>query len=355
MPTWTTASITNPNVILSMFDINAQFEVIIDSTMGSVTIAESTYDNTVTANEGFIIEGVTVRNDSGTFFDFLISADGKTATLDNHIVDYVFTPYITTEIPVPPSNVTGFNHVYLVDGTILTEISKIRFGSSTETIDLGEYIINVLELPFPISPDIKGIDSKIEFGPNIVETTAIALNNDELNISLGEIIIPNKYSNSYDYLNTNVFLHLPFSDKIELDVNYSIGEIIKLNYIVNLYTGETTINIISSKLNDEAIYSEKIKIGKNIPFVKKQGGVYGTSNQINLTALNNQVFNPFIEVIRNKPHEINSVFNTDMLKQTKLINEIGFIGVSNVILNTEATLQEKNNIVSLLKSGVFIK
>lgn len=315
---------------------------------------------TLNTNEGFVFDSVDSWSNAGDYLEFSISTDKKIATLEID-VNFSSLDIIVNTVasqPEPPENsdgVTGFNHLYLVDKTILKSISKERFGVSNgeNVVDLGQYIINVLELPFEIDNSIKGLKTPIKLGKHLLETEAIELIDDEININLGKIYVPNKYNNVYDYVNTDIYLHLPFSEKLKLDVEYVINETIGINYIIDLYSGETTINITSSKIGGNIIHSQKIKIGRNIPFIRKSGDVTGDIIQNN--GLNNKIYKPFIEVIRNKPYEMDNPFNDDILVKTNLIHEKGYVIVENIILNTIASLEEKERILTVLKRGVYIK
>ena len=362
----TDVSINNGDVVLTLVSTDYTYvveygqptSVVTSTTDASGFPVDISYDLTLNAETGFLIESVSMIDSAGFPVSFIVSEDGSTAYHNNFdgLSNYNngVTIEIVTTVKQPPSGVSGFNHLYLVNKEILNNLSNERFLDSGDVVDLGIYMINVLEIPFKINDELIGLETQIKLGNYLLSTKAIEILNDEVIFDVGNIIVPSKYYNSYDYMNTNVYLHLPFSKIIELDINYSISQTINIKYVVDLYSGDTTININSTKLNGEIILNESVKIGRNIPFVSQNNN--GVTGDISINnGVNNKIYNAFIEVIRNKPHEINSVFNTDMLKQTTLINESGFIGVNNVILNTEASLQEKNNIVSLLKSGVFIK
>ena len=317
-------------------------------------IPVSNYDFTATVPTGTRITSCYITID-GIDTQFNIATNEESGTLNIDITSNADI-FIDIIVDTPPQVVnTGFNNLYLVDTETLISLTTERFqrvfsDSSISVIDIGDFFIEVLELPFPINEQIKGVIKPIKTGEYQLETQAVQLISDTINVNLGSIDIPSKYNNTYDYINTNVNLHLPFSHTVEININYAISQTLNITYMVDLYSGETTVNITSTKLNDELIFNDSIKIGRSIPFLKSNGEKYPVINGIN-----NNLYTAFIEVIRNKPYEINGVFNTDMLRQTTLINETGFMRVNNVILNTEASLQEKNNIVSLLKSGVFIK
>lgn len=339
--------------------IYAEFEKegeIIRLETGINTVEEGTYNVTFFSNLGYKLESARI-NGGGWWLTFDINPDQKKTGVEEYSVDRNTYAQIETTYQQPETDVVGFNNLYLVDSTILKELSKERFlvgeGIDTKLIDLGTYILNVLELPFPIVEEIKGIEDKIKLGNNLLTVSALFLTKDEMVLDLGTITVPQKYFNSYDYLETNIYLHLPFTNRIEIDVNYAIGQEISVQYVIDLYSGDTTIIVSSSYKDIGIIYSNKTKLGKNIPFINKMGGVVGDL-QTNV-GLNNKLYQCYIEVIRNKPFEIDSQFNETTTRKTKLLNETGLVSVNNIVLDVECTLSEKNSIISILGNGVVIK
>lgn len=247
--------------------------------------------------------------------------------------------------------VSGFNRLYLVDKKILTKFASERF--TINGLDLGEYILNVLELPYELPSEVIGSLTPIRLGSHSLNTEGLDILNDEIIINLGDIVVPPKYNNSYDFINTETILHLPFTQSIKLDINYVIGYAINIKYIMDLYSGDGTINITSTKTNN-VIYSESIKIGRDIPFIRKIGGEK-VNTLSTKSGVNNGVLNPFIEVIRNIQYQQNNVFKNEIITNESLKNVTGYVTVNNIILNSGATQNEKNNIVNLLRNGVIIK
>ena len=136
-----------------------------------------------------------------------------------------------------------------------------------------------------------------------------------MTIDLGEIYVPRKHNNSYDYMNTDALLHLPFSNAIDLDLEYVIGCHVGVKYVLDLYSGYVTINISSSRVN-KVIRSETLKIGRDIPFIRRVGG--DTINQLSTSGgVNNGVLTPFIELVRNKIHNESSIFKNDVTHSTR--------------------------------------
>ena len=267
-----------------------------------------------------------------------------------------FTGIIFRDTPPPIKQVSGFNYIYSVDRTILKSLASERFekitsGNSvtTEIIDLGQYIINVLEIPFNIPDEMLDIEKAIVLGHKILNTKAIEIINDELIINIGDIKVPSIYNNTYDYINTDINLYLPYTTPISLNSDFVIGETISISYIIDVYSGNTTINVSSTK--NEIIVSEKVQLGKEIPFLNGKSNDIMFNNK-SVYSLNNSIKQAFIEVSRNTP--INNIYSNIINECVQLKNLTGFISVDEIDLKIKGTLEEKQNIETLLKNGVYI-
>lgn len=284
--------------------------------------------------------------------EFDYSSDNMKATA---MIDFEYAPDVVVECETngtpTPETIAGFNHVYMMTKTNLRELASERFQIGSQ--DLGEFIIALLELPFKVEGDIVGLEKSIELGYQLMETKAIEILDDELHIELGEIEVPKTFNNSYDYINTECILHLPFTNNIKLDTHYVIGETIYIDYIIDLYSGEATLNIASS-FTGSIIQSENFIVGRMIPFISKiNGNKYNSLSDSK--ELRNGIVTPFIEVIRNIPYQMNEPFNT-MISETGLLRDFtGFVEVEDIILNCGATNDEMGTINSLLRNGVHIK
>lgn len=319
---------------------------------------EVDYKITGVGVEGYEIVYASYTNYFGMTTQLTVKSD-KTVEVVIKGSEYLQTGFrfdieATTIEVQPPQKISGFNHLYLVDNEKLKELAGERFETvGTEIIDLGQYIINVMELPFSLNPSELGVETNIILGYKVMNTRTIELLNDEMIVDFGEIEIPSKYNNSYDFMNTIVRLHVPFSDTIDIDINYAINQTIRVVYIIDLYSGETTINIYSS-LIDNIFHSVNTSMGRNIPFItsikgEKIGGI--TDNR----SLINGLMKPFVEVVRNLPYQIDNLFNSDISVQGTLLDVKGFVRVDDIILNSNATINEKQRITTIMKSGVFIK
>lgn len=248
-----------------------------------------------------------------------------------------------------------FNNVYKIDSNILKELMKekiiVSSGETAEYLDKSEFIINVLELPYIVDSSlIDDVDSFINLGDFTSKVKAPKLKQDRLILDMGTITIPKKFNNSYDYINTDINLHLPFNKAVKLNPEYVIGFDLKIEYIIDVYTGDTTINIISSN-GDIVIDSIGSTIGRDIPIIMVDKKIGRMSKE---NSLMNGIDTPFIEVIRNKVVDYN-IFNNMVLKQSKLKDVKGYLKVDEINLETTATLQEQEEIKMLLKQGINIK
>lgn len=109
---------------------------------------------------------------------------------------------------------------------------------------------------------------------------------------------------------------------------------------------------VTSDFTGSIIYSSTQNIVTQIPFVQKQNN--SIVNQLSnvykyLTAT------PVIEVVRNIPYDdATSEFGKGSVWSGTLGEIDGYCEVNKIQLNTSATNEEKDNIINLLKEGVFI-
>ena len=248
--------------------------------------------------------------------------------------------------------VSGFVNLYNVTNTELKELSKTRFITNEgTTVDYGEYITQLYVLPFAIPNDIIGEKDNIILGNYDSKVQSTLLTDSKLYIDGGTITVPNKYNNVYDYLNTTCTLRLPFFDPIIIDVDNVIDKTISIQYIVDLYSGNCTATITSSFTN-EIIHSGTANIVTQIPFIQKQNNsIVNTLSSVNENLINTA----FIEVVRNIPYYANNIFGKATIVFDTVGSVTGYCEVSDIQLITTATNEEKEQIESLLKDGIFIK
>lgn len=261
---------------------------------------------------------------------------------------------------LPPENVRGFNNIYKIDKEQLKEVTKQRFkvvGGTVETpttTDLGINILGLIELPLNIEASLIVGQQKVYLGDYQTTVNADFLSVDVLNVKLGKIIVPETHNNVLDFLNTTAIIHLPYSNAINLDINYVIGEEIEIEYNINMYDGLATINIYSSKL-DDIIATANIDMNIRIPFANM--ATYPSGNAPNDVKLGgyNGILKPFIEIVRNESDSSNKFFTIPITEEKVLLGNTGYIEVQNIDLKCNATSSEKDMIINALKQGTIIK
>lgn len=308
-----------------------------------------------------IVEAYTTNRYSKKFYATILD-DGSAIIEDNTFggvsgLTLGLTGITVQEKPSVPSDLTTpFNHVYSMTIEQLIDFSNERFevGVVNDVIDLGQYIINILELPFPLDENYYNGQQQIKLYNRTLETFGESLATDFIELDLGVINVPLKYNNAFDYVNTNTIFHLPFMENFEIPIEYVIGCEIGIKYLIDVYSGNATMNISSSKLDGEVVHTAKFKIGKSIPFIQTYGSREVLGDRNNMVVFNN-ITTAFIEVIRNKPYALDNPFNNNTTRYTQLKNESGFIQVTNSDIQGIATTTELEYIKSILNEGVFIK
>lgn len=311
---------------------------------------------TITANTGYTFKGVyTYKNlDTALTNQFSKNEEQTILTIDNvatwNSYDIDLNSYYgaTKESEL----VSTFVNLYRVTNSEMKQLAVARFvDNEGTTVDYGEFITQLYVLPFEISRDIIGERDNIILGNYDSKVESTMLIDSKLYIDGGLITVPNKYNNVYDYLNTTCTLRLPFFNPIILDVDNVINKTISIQYIIDLYSGNCTVNI-SSSFTGEIIHSETTNIVTQIPFIQKQNN--SIVNQLS-NANENLIDNAFIEIVRNIPYYANDIFGKATIAFDTVGSVTGYCEISDIQLITTATNEEKEEIETLLKNGVFIK
>lgn len=327
-----------------------------------------------------------ILNDTGNYvsdyltntnWEFEISPDKKTGTVvvNGGMLDGIITFYfasIPTPIVISPDDENpidklkrGINNVYLLDEVTARKVMKERFiilvsggnsgsGTSLQAYDVADRIIGLINIPFMV-------DNKYQLGKENVfladyntNLQATALNSDTIIVNMGSISVPHLNNNLLDYLNVKAVLNLPYSAPINLEVNDIIGYELKIEYWIDVYNGECMIKILSTKTNS-FIESKRVDLGVNVPF-NKLGTVPSNNSFNNIDATGyNGINTPFLELKTYDTVLVNALFTNPVIDEKTLIDEEGYIEVENIELSVNAMLQEKSEILNLLRQGVIIK
>lgn len=358
------AAITSNNLVLFINGVKAKLGTIIN--VGDVLrieplkgyLIDPTYGNNAISD--FVINTLLV-------FEVVDDRTSGSVTYDESISDgtwiyYTFTT-ITAPIDAPDDGnpiddiKKGVNNIYLLNVLTARKVMNKRFTrikSNGEGKDYSETIIGLINIPFNVDDKYKNGEQKVMLADYDTELKGIELITDTIIVDMGTITIPQLNNDFTDYDNTTVKLYLPFSDDIELNSNDVIGYNISINYWINCYNGKALINIFSSKTNS-LIESRKVDLNVSVPFNKL--GVTPTNNSFNLIESigYNGINTPYVEVKTLDNVLKDALFTNPIIDEKTLVDERGFIEVENIELTVNATLQEKSDILNLLRQGVIIK
>lgn len=264
--------------------------------------------------------------------------------------DFTFTDIVIEGVPPIVITDETINNVYSINRDILNQLMSEKIIVSTEGgvkyLDNTNFILNVLQIPLNVV-DI-GNSNNIKLGDYSSEVKADVILKDVLDFNLGDIEIPLKFNNAYDYMNTDIILHLPFLKSVNLNPDV-IGTTINIKYSVDVYTGITSV-VITDSITGNIIDCFNSSVGREIPIImiNKVVGSIGSDSGVF-----NGVFKTYVEVVRNLINNID-MFSNHTIKQGYLTSVKGYVEVNNINLNIGATLNEINDIKRILQGGVFI-
>lgn len=338
---------TNPKVIISGSISNATCNY------ANEEIYDSGKQIIITANEGYEFSGVynykynnstrTVTSIDGTTLIFELPTD---PTTDIELYD----TYTATEKPIV--SVGNFSIIYFPTEDILNQLSKSRFYERSDgvAVDRGESIISLFYIPFDVS-GIKATEQKNiilgNYDTNILSDYSLSW---ILTISGGSIVIPYVYNNVFDFMNTECVLYVPFFDRVTLDNKYCIGQTLRVEYNINMYTGYTTLEIYTT-LNNEICYTETRQTCYNMPFYFHNLG--SVISEISIPKIETTL-ECYAEVTRNIPIENTGIFGKQREFYTQLSNMKGWQIVSDVNLDNSIPQEIQAEIKQILSGGVFV-
>lgn len=292
---------------------------------------------------------------SSNFNDWLsLSDDKKSASFNIQNITRKLG-FSIEYLAVQPETIQGVNNVYSLTNeqvkTFITTdwIEELPSG----TTDHNKEIISLLEIPFLLPQNMVIGSENVKLGLYDTQITAIALNDDQMVINMGIIDVPMVKNNLLDYKNTTTILNLPYVEKIFLETRDVMGQQISVSYIINLYNSMMTVNVSSSK-SGKIVISKTIDLNFQIPFGNVQTTPKGSDATDVSLVKNNGIKTPFIEVIRNDTILENGMFTIPIVDEIEINGVLGYTEIENVDLKVSANRDEKEMIISLLKSGVII-
>ena len=298
------------------------------------------------------ITKITYRTNTGGQGSYTVASDKLSASSTS---TYALDSTTFTTVTVIP-NVLGVNKVYKIKltdiPTLLTK--KMEFVSGSTTVQYGQNLLGLIELPFAIPSSMVLNDGNVKLGTYDTGIVGTILNDDVLTVDLGSITIPKIFNNSLDYINAVSILHLPYCEPFNIENEYVIGQTLTIAYDVNLYNGSALIRITSNKTGG-VIVTKNIDLNIEIPFgANENNNVKGNLNNVELGGYNT-VKTPYIEIVRNESVLPTGFFTIPVIDEKPLLNEKGFLKIEEIKLEINANDSERESIISLLSNGVIIK
>lgn len=346
LPTHTSKfNVTNADVYFNGTKINSGDP----TTTGLVHVKLQAFDNCIFDKTG----SFQISDDIGTDKTFtLVPNNTNVLEYDYYIGSnswFNVDMYATKQTLI---NTGGYVNIYDTNTKEITALSKELIannsGSSPTLLDSTNYIKAYYRIPFTID------NSNLQTGVNFLladtksTTTTTQVTSDTLTFAIGSINVPEKYKNAFDYQNVSCVLYLPFADSIELSPSDVIDKTITINYVMDMYTGIATINVINS--DNDTIYSKAFKLSTDLPFLQVTN-LAQTGKIVN--TYNNAIKQAYILLTRHIP--VTQQFGYPTREQGTLKDYKGYIECSDIQLNSLSDNEELSEIKALLSKGVFIK
>lgn len=217
----------------------------------------------------------------------------------------------------------------------------------------NSYIIDFYNLPFNIDSIIHDTPTSIKYGTYDSKVQAKPVLKDKIRVDLGNIEIPLKYNNSYDYNVNQVLLYLPLTEPVELDYKYIINSTINISYEIDLNNHKANLVVRSSLLSEGIAYITNIDIIDSLLMInsKKERTDYKTR-----TTVYNHIKTPYIQIIRNTPYSTDSYYPTVTGQEQVLFKNLtGYNELIDIDLKFKCNNLEKQELKNILKSGFKIE
>ena len=321
-------------------------------------VENETYTLTLNANKGYkfvstpILE---INNRDLVVLDFTKVTDYQyilTFTADSSYFD-TNTNAILSGVAVEETPIVtkyGAIQVYKPTTSDMAELATKRFranntvdGITYSDIDLGSYITQFKRIFFDVTTSSK---SNILLGRHDTLINTDVVNNDDVTIDCGTVLIQGSNNNELDAKIYKIKLVLPFYEVVELPSIY-MNKTIHIVYQCNVITGYADILINEVVDNTDLLITKyRCKISQDLPYILSYDKLNGALSDMQLNT------SPKIILQKNNTF-IDKGFIT--YKKDLISNEVGYFEVKDIVtMSVNATQKEKDLIENLLKSGVYI-
>ena len=308
---------------------------------GKTLVRGERYDIVLSADSGYYFNNTPTVNEGGYIYEFNLSSDRHSATLNSYVVmnDFVITATAVSE--GGESDDYTFFRMYSPDDKYLSDFAdNIVYqisGEGFNEYDLTPYIYALYVLPFKLSTlvELKNVPG-IEFNKYTYKSEVPSiLNSDRIfTIDFGELNFEREFNSDFDF-DCSIRLDVPFFDSIVLNPYDVIGRIVHVVGYVNLFN--RTMNITVTGEDGDIIAEQKRQIGYSIPYLSqsyKTASTYSDEMTNSLTGI--QAIETYDFEIK-KVSEISGYVKADFV----VPEEADFIG------------EDWDNIRAILESGVI--
>lgn len=293
---------------------------------------------------------------------FDVSPDSKsaTATATKWFSDETYQSEweIKAHQETPAVN-ASYNNLYVIDADIMSAVNAQRIvtyldESGSKTVyDYGEYILGLINLPFGVDASMILEKEAIRLADRKLSVSANKLSSDLIKVDLGSISVPHVNNDSLDYVGVTAKLHLPHLDPINIELEYVIGQTISVEYLINAYSGQTTVNISSSAVGG-VINQTSVDMGWKIPYKNTSIGSSVENNNVKLGG-DNGVIVPFIELESTDLILPKGFYTIPVQEEGQLNGYKGYATVDNIEITGVIKSRELDMLKNALSNGVIVK
>ena len=320
--------------------VTEHYEHCTSNITGQTLVKNQRYDIVLTADSGYYFKNAPILNQNGYTYEFNISSDTHTATMNSYVVvgDFTITATAISEI-IEDSDYTFFR-MYSPDDRYLSKFAdNIVYqigGEGFTEYDLTPYVYALYVLPFNISTMVDLVNvTGIEFNKYTYKSDVPSIPNSSriFTIDFGSLNFEREFNSDFDF-DCSIRLDVPFFGSSDINPYDVIGRSVNIVGYVNLFNRTMTITVYGE--NGDIIVEQKQQIGYSIPYLSqsyKTASTYSDSMTNNLTGVQAVVTYDF-EI--KKISEISGYVKADFVEPV----ETDFIG------------EDWDNIQTILENGV---
>ena len=321
-------------------------------------VENETYNLTLNANKGFkfvTTPTLSINNRDGVILDFnkvtdyqyILSFTAESSYFDTN-TNAILSGVAVEETPIVTKY--GAIQVYKPSTSDMSSLATKRFranntvdGITYSDIDLGSYITQFKRVFFDVVTTSK---SNILLGRHDTLINTDVVNNDDVSIDCGTVLIQGSNNNELDAKIYKIKIVLPFYEVVELPSIY-MNKTIHIVYQCNVITGYADILINEVVDNTDLLITKyRCKISQDLPYILSYDKLNGALSEMQLNT------SPKIILLKNNTF-IDKGYTT--YKEGLISNEVGYFEVKDIVsMSVNATQKEKDLIENRLESGFYI-